>query len=92
MTQLLLLPGQDRSQCDAAPNAATVQHALAAAHKVMLGEIAWFRSLDDETVERIAESAPAHTPEYHLATVELQRRAEGSRRPSSDAVVRAPGA
>jgi hypothetical protein len=76
MTQLLLLPGQDRRPYDTTLDAATVQHALAAAHKVMLGEIAWFKSLDDDTVVRIAESAPAHTPENEYATAELQRRAE----------------
>jgi hypothetical protein len=92
MTQLLLLPGQGHGPCDTASNAATVQHALAAAHKLTVGEIAWFRSLDDDTVERIAESAPDHTVHEH-ATAELRRRSERWRSPrSSVRIARVPGA
>jgi hypothetical protein len=53
----------------------TVTHELAAAREVLLNEIAWFKTLDAETVELIADTAPLHTPEYEHATVELRRRA-----------------
>jgi hypothetical protein len=57
-------------------NEMPVDHCLEAALKVMLDEIAWFQTLDDETVERIADVAPLHTPEYEYATAELKRRAD----------------
>jgi hypothetical protein len=93
MTQLLLLPGQSNRPCDTTPEATTVQHALAAAHKVVLGEIAWFRTLDDDTVERIAEAAPDHAVHEHAAA-ELRRRRSASwrSRRSSAQIAPAPGA
>ena len=50
-------------------------HEFAATRQVMLDEIAWFKTLDEETVERIADTAPLDTPEYEYATAELRRRA-----------------
>lgn len=55
---------------------AAVNHELEAARKVMLDEIAWFRTLDEETVERIVDTAPLDSPEYDYATAELRRRAD----------------
>jgi len=80
MTQRLVT-GQDRGLSDTAPDPVTTpdpvtaRHAIAAAHIVMLGEIAWFRTLADDTLELIATSAPEHSPEYECATAELERRA-----------------
>ena len=42
---------------------------------VMRGEIAWFKTLDEDTVERIADTAPLDSPEYAMASAELERRA-----------------
>jgi hypothetical protein len=53
----------------------TFDHEFAAARQVMLDEIAWFKTLDDDTLERIADTAPLHTPEFEYATAELRRRA-----------------
>ncbi len=49
-------------------------HSLAASIQVMEGEIAWFETLDDATVERIAAAAPVDSPEYDYANAELARR------------------
>jgi hypothetical protein len=56
-------------------NTMTVNHEFEAAREVVLTEIAWFKTLDKETIERIAEAAPRDTPEYEYATAELRRRA-----------------
>jgi hypothetical protein len=53
---------------------ATINHGLAASIQVMEGEIAWFETLDDETIERIAAAAPVDSPEYDYANAELARR------------------
>jgi hypothetical protein len=50
------------------------RHAAWAALQVMLEERAWFRTLDDVTLFRIAYSAPPGAPEYGYATTELDRR------------------
>ncbi len=50
-------------------------HEFAAARQVMIDEIAWFKTLDMETVELIADTAPRHSPEYEYASAELRRRA-----------------
>ncbi len=52
-----------------------INPALEAAWQVMIREIAWFQTLDDDTIERIADTAPPHTPEYVYATAVLNRRA-----------------
>jgi len=53
----------------------TFNHEFAAARQVMIDEIAWFKTLDDDTLERIADTAPLDTPEYEYASAELRRRA-----------------
>jgi hypothetical protein len=49
-------------------------HSLAASMQVMEHEIAWFETLDDETLERIAGAAPVESPEFDYASAELARR------------------
>ncbi len=57
-------------------NEMTIDHALQATLKVRRDEIAWFKTLDDDTVERIADTAPLEAPEYEFASAELKRRAD----------------
>jgi hypothetical protein len=49
-------------------------HSLAASMQVMEHEIAWFETLDDATLERIASAAPIDSPEFDYANAELARR------------------
>ena len=53
-----------------------LRHEAAAAHAVMLAEVAWFQTLDRVTLWRIAYSAPPTAPEYRYAVDELARRAD----------------
>lgn len=53
-------------------------HHLEARLIVMQTEIAWFRSLDDATLQRIAFNAPPGSPEFEYATAELRRRVDES--------------
>lgn len=53
---------------------AGVNHSLAASMQVMEHEIAWFETLADETLERIAAAAPVDSPEFDYAHAELARR------------------
>jgi hypothetical protein len=57
-----------------------VDHGFKASLAVMRQEIAWFRTLDDDTLERIADTAPREAPEYQYANAELERRATLGRR------------
>jgi hypothetical protein len=59
---------------EAAENQTTVNHEEAASCDVVLHEIAWFKTLDEEIVERIADTAPPGSPELDYATAELRRR------------------
>jgi hypothetical protein len=52
-----------------------INPALEAAWQVMMREIAWFETLDDDTLERIAATAPRDRPEHVYATTVLNRRA-----------------
>lgn len=52
-----------------------INPALEAAWQVMIREIAWFETLDDDVLERIADTAPRDRPEYVYATTVLNRRA-----------------
>lgn len=54
---------------------APINPALDAAWQVMIREIAWFETLDDRTLERIAATAPRDRPEHVYATTVLSRRA-----------------
>jgi hypothetical protein len=63
------------AHADETENEMAVNHEFAAAREVLLHEIAWFKTLDAETVERIADTAPLHSPEHDHATAELRRRA-----------------
>lgn len=51
-----------------------VNHSLAASMQVMEHEIAWFETLADDTLERIAAAAPVDSPEFDYANAELARR------------------
>jgi hypothetical protein len=53
----------------------TINPALEAAWHVMIREIAWFQMLDDDILERIADSAPRDAPEHVYATTVLNHRA-----------------
>lgn len=57
-----------------------VDHGFQASLEVMRREIAWFRTLDDDTLERIADTAPRASLEYQYANAELERRATLGRR------------
>jgi hypothetical protein len=60
----------------APPTREQLIRAAAAAHAVMLAEVAWFQTLDRVTLWRIAYSAPPTAPEYRYAVDELARRAD----------------
>jgi hypothetical protein len=51
-----------------------INPALEAAWQVMIREIEWFQTLDDDTLEQIADTAPLHAPEHVYATAVLNRR------------------
>ena len=53
-----------------------INPALEAAWQVMIREIEWFETLDDDLLERIAATAPRNRPEHVYATTVLTRRAQ----------------
>ena len=59
---------------------------------VMRAEIAWFKTLEDDTIERIADTAPVESPEYAMANAELERRAAVAGSGHSSRVSPPPGA
>jgi hypothetical protein len=52
-----------------------IDPALQAAWQVMIREIEWFETLDDDMLRRIADLAPPDRPEHVYATTVLTRRA-----------------